>query len=97
MQSSSGKATSVRAQMRESGVPRAREARRGGEPKDVELGMPLEQRRQPLVRVLVDDDDAEPSVRLPAQRVQQSRRLGGAADGADDEVPGREGRAAHRE
>ena len=83
--------------MREGGVPRSREAECGGESEDVELGVLLDHRQQPLVLVLVDQDDAEGVVRLVGQGGQQARRLRSAADRADDEVPRREGRVAHRE
>ena len=76
---------------------RARERPGGEVSRTTSSSVRLEQRVEPLVRVLVDEDDAERSVRLPLERGEQSRRLGGAADRADDEVPGREGRAAHRE
>ena len=63
----------------------------------MQLGVARQNGREPIVGVLVDEEDAEALVCLPLERGEQPLRLLRPPDGADDEVPGRERRAAHRE
>jgi len=48
--------------------------------------MAREHRVQPVVLVLVDDEDAEVRVRLSLERGQESSELRGAAECRDDEI-----------
>jgi len=67
-------------------VPGAREATRGAQPDDVELTLLSEDRLEPIVLVLVDEEHAKVAVRLRRQRGKQPLELADTVDGRDDEV-----------
>jgi glycosyltransferase involved in cell wall biosynthesis len=72
----------VSAQLGERRVPRARQPGLGAEPHDTVV----EQRDDPVVGVLVDDEHAKVSVRLRAKRGEEPFELRRASDGRNDEV-----------
>ena len=75
--------------MFQGGIARAREAASlRAEVNDFEIPVSCEDRSEALVVVLIHDDDAEPSMRLSRERVEEEAEIVRAVDRGDDEVEG---------
>ena len=78
------------------GIPRAREAAFRAKPDDLDPGMGLEDGGEPIVVVLIDDEEAKRSVRLPLERLEQPSGLVHTIDRGENEVERGQPRLCHR-